>query len=93
MDKPMKKCRICGKEYEACKPAYTSGNIYRWQDVACCAEHGAEYFALIEASRRKDATVDANTCDDSTDTVVDEKDVDSGVDAKPVKGKKRKTTE
>lgn len=50
MRKATKICRICGKEYEACKPAIgaTAG---RWQDVACCVEHGAEYFARIAESR------------------------------------------
>lgn len=45
-------CKICGKEYKACRPVYTN-DIYRWQDVACCQEHGLEYFALVEESRRK----------------------------------------
>ena len=44
------KCRICGKEYEACRSAKRSG-VFHWQSVACCVEHGAEYLALIRASR------------------------------------------
>ena len=44
------KCRICGKEYEACRSAKLAG-VFHWQSVACCAEHGAEYLALIRASR------------------------------------------
>ncbi len=38
--------------YDYCKPAYEDTiNLYRWQDVACCIEHGTEYFKLVEASR------------------------------------------
>ena len=45
-------CKVCGKEYPYCK-TFTPADVFRWQDVACCAEHGAEYFAQIEASRNK----------------------------------------
>lgn len=51
MAKAIKICKVCGKEYEACHTFRLDGNIFRWQDVACCPEHGAEYFAAIEASR------------------------------------------
>lgn len=47
------KCRICGKEYEACRNTKRVDGVFRWQSVACCAEHGAEYLALIRASRAK----------------------------------------
>lgn len=43
-------CKICGKEYPYCK-SFAPAGVFRWQDVACCAEHGAQYFAEIEASR------------------------------------------
>lgn len=44
-------CKICGKEYPFC---YTNrrDNAFRWQDVACCPEHGTEYFNQIMASRQ-----------------------------------------
>lgn len=45
------KCRICGKEYEACRSAKRAAGVFHWQSVACCAEHGVEYLALIRASR------------------------------------------
>ena len=45
------KCRVCGKEYEACRSAKRVAGVFHWQSVACCAEHGAEYLALIRASR------------------------------------------
>ena len=47
------KCRICGKEYEACRSTKRTSGVFHWQSVACCAEHGAEYLALIRASRAK----------------------------------------
>ena len=49
MSKATKICKICGKEYPYC-----SSNAYdkfRWQDVACCPEHGSEYFAAVLAAR------------------------------------------
>ena len=51
MTKAIKICKICGKEYEACHTFRLDEDIFRWQDVACCPEHGAEYFAKIAASR------------------------------------------
>jgi len=49
-----KKCRVCGSEYEACHTLRRVEGIFRWQDVACCPEHGAIYLARIEASRAKE---------------------------------------
>lgn len=46
-------CRICGKQYEACKSARRVDGVFRWQDVACCPEHGATYLDLIRKSRAK----------------------------------------
>lgn len=45
-------CKICGAEYPYCKTAYVPG-AFRYQDVACCAEHGSEYLAKITASREE----------------------------------------
>ena len=45
------KCRICGKEYDACRSAKTVSGAYRWQDVACCPEHGAEYLHRVLVAR------------------------------------------
>ena len=45
-------CRICGKEYEACHTLRKNvNNEFRWQDVACCPEHGQEYLRQILESR------------------------------------------
>lgn len=51
MGNGIKVCKVCGKEYKACAPAYNTGDMYRWQDVACCQEHGMEYFRLIAEAR------------------------------------------
>ena len=53
MPKAIRKCKVCGKEYEACR-TYNHNNIFRWQDVACYREHGEQYFDEILASRAKD---------------------------------------
>lgn len=47
------KCRVCGKEYEACRSAKRVDGVFRWQDVACSPEHGATYLSLIRESRAK----------------------------------------
>lgn len=49
MAKALKVCRVCGKEYEACRTAATS---FRWQEVACSPECGQIYLKKIEESRR-----------------------------------------
>lgn len=47
------KCKICGKEYDACRTKRSASVSYRWFDVACCEEHGAEYLRQILESRKK----------------------------------------
>ena len=44
-------CRVCGQEYEGCRTAKRSHDQFRWQDVACCPEHGQIYLERIIASR------------------------------------------
>lgn len=46
-------CKICGKEYKYCKTESLK-DIFRWRDVACCPEHGKEYFRQIMESRSVD---------------------------------------
>lgn len=46
-----KKCRVCGKEYEACHSIRRGSNIFRWQEVACSPECGEIYLKRINASR------------------------------------------
>lgn len=43
-------CKVCGKEYPYCK-TWLGVNKFRYQDVACSPKCGAEYFAIIAASR------------------------------------------
>ena len=50
MEKGIRKCRVCGREYEYCK-THRQDTIFRWQDVACCPEHGAIYFQQVAESR------------------------------------------
>lgn len=44
-------CKICGKEYACCKTLRVVEGVFRWQDVACCVEHGQQYLDLIMISR------------------------------------------
>lgn len=55
------KCRVCGKEYEACRNAKRVDGVFRWQDVACSPEHGATYLDLIRKSRATEHNAVANT--------------------------------
>lgn len=43
-------CKVCNVEYPYCKTARPDG-LYRWDNVACCPEHAAIYFAEVEAAR------------------------------------------
>ena len=47
-----KVCKVCGKEYEACRTLRPNlDNEFRWNEVACCPEHGAEYLRRVLAAR------------------------------------------
>lgn len=46
----MKRCKVCGKEYEYCRTTRHT-DIFRWQDVACSPLHASEYFHNIAISR------------------------------------------
>ena len=47
-----KVCKVCGREYESCHTLRQNLNSeFRWQDVACCPEHGMEYLRRIMISR------------------------------------------
>lgn len=47
----IKKCRVCGKDYEACRSVTPQVGVFRWQSVACSPECGAEYLRLLRISR------------------------------------------
>ena len=51
MASTIKKCRVCGREYEACHTLSITPGVFRWQDVACSQECGSVYLAKINASR------------------------------------------
>ena len=75
-----RKCKVCGKEYPYCKTVHND-NIFRYQDVACCPQHGSIYFAKIMKSRNgtvsanEDVTPDVvNTVNDFSDLIEDEED-------------------
>lgn len=51
MASAIKKCRVCGKEYEACRSARPTPNTFRWQEVSCSPECGAIYLQRINESR------------------------------------------
>ena len=78
MPKGIKKCKVCGKEYEYCKSMITDPKMFRWQDVACCQEHGAIYLAQVMEARKKVAT--AETTKLATD----------GAESAPTKKRSRK---
>lgn len=56
----IKKCRVCGKEYEACHTLKTAAGVFRWQEVACSPECGSIYLARIKESRKGSQTTDTN---------------------------------
>jgi len=43
-------CKICGKEYPYCKTP-NPNNVFRYQDVACCPEHGTQYLREVLIAR------------------------------------------
>ena len=59
----IKKCRVCGKPYEACHTVRHIAGVFRWQEVACSPECGSIYLAKIEESRRVE-TIEANKAED-----------------------------
>lgn len=45
-------CKVCGEQYEYCHTSRTVAGVFRWQDVACCPQHGSIYLARILESRK-----------------------------------------
>lgn len=66
MSKATKICKVCGKEYEYCHTQRKVPGVFRYQDVACCPEHGSIYLSRVIASRTD------STQETETDTSVDE---------------------
>lgn len=66
----MKKCKVCGCEYEYCHTVRRVAGVFRWQDVACSPEHGSIYLARIEASRAGQiAANDADVVEEKPDYI------------------------
>ena len=61
-----KKCKVCGIEYEYCHTIRRTPGVFRYQDVACCPEHGSIYLARITASRASSISdfSDLDECDE-----------------------------
>lgn len=51
MSSTFKKCRVCGKEYEACRSANRGDSVFRWREVACSPGCGEIYLKQINESR------------------------------------------
>lgn len=51
MPKVTKICRVCGKEYEACRTTDIAIGVFRWQDVACSPACGATYLDKLNKGR------------------------------------------
>lgn len=48
---PLKRCRVCGKEFIPCRTAKVHDGVFRWREVACSPECGSVYFERILESR------------------------------------------
>lgn len=92
------KCRVCGKKYKGCRTSHPNDGVFRWQDVACCPEHGAEYLRqvleargeLVSEPERKTeevkATAKKSESTEATDNVVK---AEKKVEEKPTQHKKK----
>ena len=80
-------CRVCGRAYTPCHSPALAAGVFRWQDVACSPECGAEYLARVMASRGKAAK--------NGETRAEEKPAEEKAPAagKRPAGRKRKTAE
>lgn len=76
----MKKCKVCGCEYEYCHTVRRIAGVFRWQDVACSPEHGSIYLAKIEASRATPVADDDTNIVDEVENDVALVDEDDEVD-------------
>lgn len=79
-------CKICGKEYECCKTVRHVDGVFRWQDVACCVEHGQEYLNLVLMAR-------SDTHSASTESNMDIAENSEAIPQKKKTRRKKKTEE
>lgn len=76
MSKTIRICKVCGKPYEYCYTRNIPDDTFRWQNVACCPEHGMQYFKMIEESRK--AVKDEDRSKDK-ETIIEIKNIDNDV--------------
>lgn len=79
-------CKICGKEYECCKTVRHVDGVFRWQDVACCVEHGQEYLNLVLIAR-------SDTPSDEAESNADTAENPEDIPQKKTTRRKKKTEE
>ena len=72
----IKKCRVCGKMYEACHTQRPNTG-FRWQEVACSPECGSIYLTRIEESRK---TVNSNLDADKNESIISINENDDDID-------------
>ena len=63
-----KKCKVCGKEYPYGKTVFKEGT-FRYQDGACCPEHGSIYLARIQEARAQAAQPTVDKTEDITSEI------------------------
>lgn len=51
MPKQVRVCRVCGKEYTACRTPRLGEDAFNWREVACSPECGMKYFQMVEEAR------------------------------------------
>ncbi len=44
-------CRVCGREYTACRTAKKEPDVFHWQEVACSPECGEKYLNKVLEAR------------------------------------------
>ena len=55
MPKVIRKCRVCGKKYEACRTMKVVDGVFVWQEVACSPECGAEYLRRMNGGKDRES--------------------------------------
>lgn len=46
-----RKCRVCGKEYEACRTNKNASGGFNWREVACSPDCGEKYLRSVMEAR------------------------------------------
>ena len=75
----IKKCRVCGKEYEACHTLRHPSGSFRWQEVACSPECGSVYLSRIMSSRNNTIS-SPKTQDEAVYDIAESEDYDNAIE-------------